>query len=715
MANTQYTKKEIEEKRLLALQKRKQFIQKVQGPFDPGKIPSTSNKQTHQTILSNNTHNYQGMTTGPKHNSPQQKSFNKMKSGPMRSYRKDNRYKPIEAHQFFGTNCYVTGKCYMITNDRFAVEISSYVPAVIELFKTINSKIYDINTKIWNFHLKDYENLIRKLMQSDIRVIPIPRSVLQIFQKNLNKSNEMPPIDLSSIDATLREMLMPFQQEGIRYGISKNGRCIIADDMGLGKTIQALGIAHYFQDSWPLLIVAPSSVRYQWSEAIYNFLPSIPAHYVYQFSNARDSINDVKIVIVSYDLLARATKVFQQHGFGFVILDESHTLKSNKTIRFKAVESTVSSVRHVILLSGTPALSRPMELYTQINFVSPNFMGFQEYGLRYCAGEKKAYGWDFTGSSNMQELQLLLKSTCMIRRLKSDVLSQLPDKIRQVVILDPLLIKVGTKEMEEIGNTLQRKTLSSVERHSALLQYYNESSFARLKAVCNHVTHILENKRKCLVYAHHQHVLDAICMIAESMNIKYIRIDGKTSSDQRTTLINKFQENDDYLMAVLSITAANAGITLTAARLVVFAELFWNPGVLCQAEDRVHRIGQDGSVLIQYLVARQTADDHLWPLIQKKTNILSEVGLNQNITLNEAEVTKQVSTNNCQLKINSFMESSKRKNSESICQKNYSDKTTLHESVKNSEEKKEQIISEDLKELLNLDEDLENCDWNDFP
>ncbi|XP_047352620.1 SWI/SNF-related matrix-associated actin-dependent regulator of chromatin subfamily A-like protein 1 isoform X2 [Vespa velutina] len=576
MATVQYTQKEIEKKRLEALQRKRQIQSKVTAPFDPGKIQQNQNIKLPIKSSSQNASNFRRPITDPILKSEP----NSSQIGPMRKYKTNNRYTPMTPQKFFGINSVITGKCYMITNERFAIEISSYLPSVIEIFKTVNSRIYDIKTKIWNFHLKDYDNLIKKLLElkSNLSIIQIPKSVLQIFQKNLNSPNEISSIDLSSIDATLRDMLMPFQQEGICYGISKNGCCIIADDMGLGKTLQALGIAYYFKDSWPLLIVAPSSVRYQWSEAIYNFLPSIPAHYVHQFTNAKDFVNDVKIVIVSYDILVRAVEIFRRRIFGFVILDESHILKNNKTARFNAVQSTVSNARHIILLSGTPALSRPIELYTQVNLVLPNFMGFQEYGIRYCAGEKKLFGWDFTGSSNMQELQLLLKSTCMIRRLKADVLNQLPSKIRQVIILNPDLIKVGTKEMEDMSKELEQKVSTGLEHHNALLQYYNTSSFVRLKAVCKHVTQLFETKQKCLVYAHHQHVLDAICDIAESMEIEYIRIDGRTSSNRRKDLINNFQDNTNCLAAILSITAANAGITLTAAQLVVFAELFWNPG-----------------------------------------------------------------------------------------------------------------------------------------
>jgi len=115
----------------------------------------------------------------------------------------------------------------------------------------------------------------------------------------------------------------------------------------------------------------------------------------------------------------------------------------------------------------------------------------------------------------------------------------------------------------------------------------------------------------------------------EKEKVGFIKIEGKVSSEARKTLVDRFQTVDSVKVALLSITAANCGITLTAAQLVVFAELFWNPGVLCQAEDRVHRIGQTDSVVCQYLVARGTADDSLWPMIQKKLVVLNKAGLSK--------------------------------------------------------------------------------------
>merc|ERR1719219_1623912 len=124
-------------------------------------------------------------------------------------------------------------------------------------------------------------------------------------------------------------------------------------------------------------------------------------------------------------------------------------------------------------------------------------------------------------------------------------------------------------------------------------------------------------------------MMNIIADTFDEAKVHFIRIDGGTGSSQRKYLCDAFQTDDNVKVALLSITAANAGITLTAAQLVVFAELFWNPGILTQAEDRAHRIGQTDSVVVQYLVAKGTSDDELWPLIQKKLNVLNKAGLSK--------------------------------------------------------------------------------------
>ncbi|XP_076626647.1 SWI/SNF-related matrix-associated actin-dependent regulator of chromatin subfamily A-like protein 1 [Colletes latitarsis] len=707
-----YSQAEIEQKRLLALQRKKQAQIKTSSSPNLTKIESSI---TSATILNNG--NKPANATKPfehkGNNGSFEKNFrnNSFKSNTKFNKQKD-RFNPIDTKTFFGQKSRITGKCYMISEERLVFETSSYFPPLIEVFKTIPSKSYDSKSKTWSFHLRDYESLMEKVVQfkSDIQITGLPKKVLQVFRKINTLDKTAANTDLSNIDPHLLNQLMPFQREGICYGISKGGRCMFADDMGLGKTIQALGIAHYFRKDWPLLIVVPSSVRYQWAEAIYTFLPSVPAQYIHHFTNVKDFSNDSRIIITSYDLLVRYVDAFERRMFGFVILDESHVLKSSKTSRYKAVQCIVSQACHVILLTGTPALSRPIELYTQINFIIPNFMGYQEYGIRYCAGEKNSFGWDFTGSSNMQELQLLLKHTCVLRRLKTDVLHELPAKIREVIILDPDLIKASAKEMVEASKQLEQKVLNARERHNALLQYYNESSFAKQKAICDYVSKLLKDKQKFLIFAHHRNILDAISECVQSMNIKYIRIDGRTNSEYRKQQIDQFQSSDDYLVAILSITAANSGITLTAAQLVVFAELFWNPGILCQAEDRVHRIGQDKNVVIRYLVAKQTVDDYLWPLLQKKINVLNEAGLDQNLSLNDISITKHaLNTKQTILDFCKNSEKHQRTTDETIVQSN--ENATQNILLKNDSS----AMTNEVKQLLELTEsDLNFCDWDDI-
>ena len=706
-----YSREEIEQKRLLAVQ-RKQQAHVQQSSSNYPKIGRNVLNASANNIPSNENKPYNGTKSfgyrGNNYNEHKLKPGNNSFKSNTKFSKQTERFNPIDATSFFGQKSRVTGKCYMISDDRFALETSSYFAPLIETLKSIPSKSYDMKNKTWNFHLKDYENLMEKLInfKADIQVAGLPIKVLQIFRKNDTSNNAVKNTDLLNIDPRLVERLMPFQREGVCYGISKNGRCMIADDMGLGKTIQALGIAHYFRNDWPLLIIVQSSVRYQWSDAIYKFLPSVPTHYVNHFTNGKDFIEDDKIVITSYDLLARAVDAFERRTFGFVILDESHNVKSEKTARYKAAHRIVSQACHVILLSGTPVLSRPIEFYSQINLIMPNFLGYQDFGIRYCAGEKNSYGWNFQGSSNMQELQLLLKRTCVIRRLKSEVLDQLPSKRREVIILDPGLIKAGTKEMIEISETLERKALKGTERHNTILQYYNQSGSAKQKAVCDYVSKIFKRRQKCLVFAHHSNVLDAICATALSENIKHIRIDGRTNPERRKDLVDQFQNYDDCVAAILSITATNVGITLTSAQLVIFAELFWNPGVLCQAEDRVHRIGQNGNVVIQYLVAKHTADDYLWPLIQRKMNVLNEAGLDQDFSLMDISITKQA-LDAKQKTLDSFT-GRKQKTDETIVQSNENGVQDVLPGNSSS------ATAEEFKELLELSEnDFNFCEWDD--
>ncbi|XP_005395742.1 PREDICTED: SWI/SNF-related matrix-associated actin-dependent regulator of chromatin subfamily A-like protein 1 [Chinchilla lanigera] len=530
---------------------------------------------------------------------------------------------------------FVKGRCMLISRARFEVDIN-YSEDLIALFKQMDSRKYDVKTRKWNFLLEEHNKLImRARALPQVQLEPLPKTLTLAFASQLEKTSlqltaDIPEADLSGVDDKLVSNLMPFQRAGVNFAIAKRGRLLLADDMGLGKTIQAICIAAFYRKEWPLLVVVPSSVRFTWEQAFLQWLPSLRPENINVVVNGKGCLTAGLVNIVSFDLLSKLERQLKA-TFKVVIIDESHFLKNSKTARCRAAMPILKVAKRVILLSGTPAMSRPAELYTQIIAVKPTFFPqFHAFGLRYCDAKRLQWGWDYSGSSNLGELKLLLEEVIMLRRLKSDVLSQLPAKQRKMVVVAPGQISAKARASLDAAAKEMTKDRTKQQQKEALLLFFNRTAEAKIPCIIEYILDLLESGReKFLVFAHHKMVLDAITKELERKHVPHIRIDGSTPSADREDLCQQFQLSEGHSVAVLSITAANMGLTFSSADLVVFAELFWNPGVLIQAEDRVHRIGQTSSVGIHYLVARGTADDYLWPLIQEKMKVLGEAGLSE--------------------------------------------------------------------------------------
>ncbi|XP_006906801.1 SWI/SNF-related matrix-associated actin-dependent regulator of chromatin subfamily A-like protein 1 [Pteropus alecto] len=531
---------------------------------------------------------------------------------------------------------FVKGQCVLISRARFEADIG-YSEVLMALFKQMDSRNYDVKTRKWNFLLEEHNKLIERVRcLPQVQLNPLPKTLTLAFASQLEKTSlcptaDIPEADLSRVDPKLVSSLLPFQRAGVNFAIAKGGRLLLADDMGLGKTIQAICIAAFYRKEWPLLVVVPSSVRFTWEQAFLQWLPSLSPENINVVVTGKDRLTAGLVNIVSFDLLSKLEKQLKTH-FKVVIIDESHFLKNIKTARCRAAVPLLKIAKRVILLSGTPAMSRPAELYTQIIAVKPTFFPqFHAFGLRYCDAKRHAWGWDYSGSSNLGELKLLLEEAVMLRRLKSDVLAQLPAKQRKMVVFAPGQINAKARtSLDAAAEEMTTKGKSKGQQREALILFFNRTAEAKIPSIIEYILDLLESGReKFLVFAHHKVVLDAITKVLEKKQVQHIRIDGSTSSADREDLCQQFQLSERHAVAVLSITAANMGLTFSSADLVVFAELFWNPGVLMQAEDRVHRIGQSSSVGIHYLVARGTADDYLWPLIQEKIKVLGEAGVSE--------------------------------------------------------------------------------------
>jgi SNF2 family DNA or RNA helicase len=443
------------------------------------------------------------------------------------------------------------------------------------------------------------------------------------------------------------------QTEPLDQNLIGKGRILLADEMGLGKTVTSLAIMTYYMKEWPLLILCPASLRHTWPAEIEKFLPSLPASAIYVVSGFEDAdfyANErkrsrIKIVVATYSLLqtrSAAAQVLQQFDFQCVIADESHNLKEKKSQRCQLGMPLLQKAKRLVLLSGTPALARPVELWPQIFCVAPELVGsYAAYTKEYCNAKRGRFGWDVSGFSNVDELHQKL-CQIMVRRLKSDVLSELPPKQRSIVPikLDSTKVNEARDLMEQLKEAKvsvaelvgSEANQAHFEHRRLLMQAYQASGIGKANSIAEYLLDWLAGAgtQKILVFAHHQHVMNTLeqAVAKKYKGVGHIRIDGTVPSSERAARVRKFQTNPQVRVAILSMTAAGVGLTLTAASSALFAELHWTPGVLAQAEDRCHRIGQQNAVNIMYCVCKDeqlSVDMRLWAMLGRKVGTLGQV------------------------------------------------------------------------------------------
>ncbi|KAM9550386.1 DNA annealing helicase and endonuclease ZRANB3 isoform 3-T3 [Guaruba guarouba] len=344
--------------------------------------------------------------------------------------------------------------------------------------------------------------------------------------------------------------------------------------MGLGKTIQAIAISYYYKNEWPLLIVVPSSLRYPWVDEMEKWIPELSPDDISIIQNKTDTgrISTSKVTILGYGLLTSDAQTLvdtlYRQNFKVVVVDESHYMKSRNATRSKILLPIVQKAVRAILLTGTPALGRPEELFMQIEALFPRRFGtWNEYAKKYCNARVRFFGkrpqWDCRGASNLEELHQLL-SEIMIRRLKNDVLTQLPPKVRQRISFD--LPQAAAKNLNttfaEWEKLMRNLNSDSAESHfsevmNLITRMYKETAIAKAGAVKDYIKMMLENdKLKFLVFAHHLSMLQACTEAVIEKKVRYIRIDGSVPSAERIHLVNQFQKDPDTRVAILSIQAA---------------------------------------------------------------------------------------------------------------------------------------------------------------
>ena len=457
------------------------------------------------------------------------------------------------------------------------------------------------------------------------------------------ESLELSRADDAEVDVPVPDglALLPFQRAGVAYALGRPAT-LIGDEMGLGKTPQSIAVANA-TGARGVLIVCPLSVKVNWEREIARWSTADPPLTVGHATAKEWPATDV--VVAHYDVLARHEADLRSREWDMVVLDEAHYLKNPKAQRTQAIFGkkglpAVGAGRKLVL-TGTPIPNRPVELYGILRWLDPEVAGsWLRYATRYCARKETRWGWDVSGASNLGELQEKLRSTLMVRRLKADVLTELPPKRRQVVPLDPADVEgasqaLGAEQegMAEVAAALAEARVeaelakasedpaeykAAVERlreaqhaeFSEMSRLRHDTAVVKAPAVAAHVADLLESgEAKVAVWAHHH---DVVGILRERLaEYSVVEITGETPQAERQAAVDSFQAPGGPRVFIGSITAAGTGITLTAAQTAVFAELDWVPGNVSQAEGRHHRIGQAGSVLIQHVLLDGSLDAKL--------------------------------------------------------------------------------------------------------
>lgn len=490
----------------------------------------------------------------------------------------------------------------------------------VEKVKALPGRRFDGKEKTWKCPLSI--EAIEKLTEWKF---DISSDLLEWYKKitstpELNSSLEIPG---------LQKELFPFQKEGVSFIESRGGKVLIGDEMGLGKTAQALAWLQLHPELRPVVIIVPASLKLNWLKEISIWMQSEQTHII--SGQKAYPLPHKSIFIINYDILPAWVEEFKKADISTIILDESHYIKNSTAKRSKAVIKLCKNIKHVIALSGTPIINRPIEFYNTIKIIEPGlFPSRWKFAHEFCGARHNGFGWDFNGATKTTELHNLLTSTIMIRRKKEDVLKDLPPKIRSVVPLEIENYEEYKFAESDIISWIRenegKEKAEKAKQAEVLVAFEKLKQLAingKIKQCIKWIENFLESDQKLVVFATHKKTIN---LLMDHFNKIAVKLDGSTPADQRQIVVEQFQNDEKIRLFVGNIKAAGIGITLTAASNVCFLELPWTPGEAEQAEDRCHRIGQKASSInIYYLIANGTIEEDIAEIISKKQKVLTAI------------------------------------------------------------------------------------------
>lgn len=462
--------------------------------------------------------------------------------------------------------------------------------------------------------------------------------------------------NVSRETSPLLDKLYPFQKESVNKLLSTKQNWLIADEMGLGKTVQALMYLKLNPKALPAIIVCPASLKLNWAKEVKTWVGIEP----YVLNGRREEylsdefLAKYPIWIINYDILGSEDKdererenqrqawckendmkfrkkriqvhgwcdEIERHTFNTVICDEVQYIAEADTLRSRGVIQICSNNSRKIFLSGTPYETKTSQFFTCLNILDKNlFPNRWRFLMDYCNPKKTRFGWQFNGLSNADDLHEKI-SHVMIRRLKKDVLTQLPPKTRIVVPLDVSREnrKIYDDAEIELDNAIRKKEKNALTKLAELKQASFE---AKKEAIVQWIKDYLQVNDKLVVFVYHK---KAFHVLMDEFSRISVGINGETPNALRQAYVEQFQTNRKIKLFIGQIKATNAGLTLTASNATCFVEFGSSAPMHEQAEDRVHRISQEAdAVFAYYLILDDSIENSIMDVLNSRNADLKKV------------------------------------------------------------------------------------------
>jgi SNF2 family DNA or RNA helicase len=468
------------------------------------------------------------------------------------------------------------------------------------------------------------------------------------FRQLVNSIKDIGEMDYT-IPENLKDIMRPYQKFGFKW-FKTLARCgfggILADEMGLGKTLQTIAFIKSEVDEnkgnkMPSLVVCPTSLVYNWQDEINKFQQDLKCVIVSGSKEEREknikSIKEADVVITSYALIRRDIEEYENIKFRYCFLDEAQNIKNPQSLNAQSVKSI--KAKGYFALTGTPIENSLKELWSIFDFIMPGYLlnsrkFSQKYELPIVKNKDK---------NVLNELNMHIKPF-ILRRLKKDVITELPPKIEHNIIVDMTeeqkkiyasFVQQAKEDMDrEIEangfNKSKIKILSMLTRlrqiccdPSTFIENYTGDN-GKMEAILDIVENNINQGHKMLLFSQFTSVLKNIAKRFNENNIKYLYLDGSTKADVRRNLVKEFNEGDSSIF-LISLKAGGTGLNLTGADIVIHFDPWWNPAVEQQASDRAHRIGQKKTVEVIRLIAKGSIEEKIYKIQEKKKEIIKNV------------------------------------------------------------------------------------------